>query len=94
MQKKGIVTTITHFKDQLMAFAKDNEISVFDCEALKTVSTHMTSKAPQILKVSAVDQTTIAAACEKHLTLIDIYNNAKTLNIKIGKFLRTVTTLS
>lgn len=88
------VTTVTHFKDNLMAFTNENKLTIFDCEALKEVSTHHTSKSPQMLRISPVDQTTIAAASEKHLSLIDVYNNAKTLNVKIGKDIRTVTALS
>ena len=77
-----------------MAFTHENKLSVFDCETLKTVSTHLTSKSAQMLKISVVDETIIAAASEKHLSLIDIHNNAKTFNVKIGKDIRTVIALS
>ena len=77
-----------------MAFTNENRLSVFDCETLQMVSTNLTSKSARILSISPVDETTIAAACEKHLGLIDVRNNARTLNIIIGKDIRIVTSLS
>jgi hypothetical protein len=88
------VTAVTNFNDEQMAFTNENKLTVFDCVTMKVLSSHLSSKSVQMLRIAPVDNTTIAAANKEYLSLIDVRNNARTLNVKIGKDIRTVTALS
>lgn len=68
-----------------MAFGCGKQLLLFDCETLSVISSQSTDKSSQMLRLAPVNETTIAAANEKYVTLFDVANNAKTINFRVNR---------